>query len=37
MAIIEYLTSSEISRLGRRGWSSGGIRDPRRLGGPDPG
>ena len=30
-------TSSEMSRLGRRGWSSGGMRDPRLLGGPDPG
>jgi hypothetical protein len=29
-------TSSDISRLGRRGWSSGGIRDPRLLDGPDP-
>ena len=30
-------TSSDMRRLGRRGWSSGGISDPRRLGGPDPG
>ena len=26
-----------MRRLGRRGWSSGGTSDPRRLGGPEPG